>query len=177
MQQPSPLWIFGYGSLIWRADFPYVERVPAIIDGYVRRFWQGSADHRGIPENPGRVVTLHRAPKSVCWGMAYRIDPALAEDVLVQLDYREKGGYDRLAIELLIDGSKQTGLTYFATPENPDYLGESALPDMVEQIMNAVGPSGTNIEYVLRLEEALLQFDQVDTHVSEIAEQLRHRLN
>ena len=134
MRQPSPLWIFGYGSLIWRADFPYVERVPATIDGYVRRFWQGSADHRGIPENPGRVVTLQHSPKSICWGMAYRIDPALADAVLEQLDYREKGGYDRLTIELLIDGSKQMGLTYFATPENSDYLGESALTEMVEQM-------------------------------------------
>jgi cation transport protein ChaC len=177
MQQPSPLWIFGYGSLIWRADFPYVERVPATINGYVRRFWQGSADHRGIPENPGRVATLHHSPESVCWGMAYRIDPALAEDVLKHLDYREKGGYDQLAIELLIDGNKRMGLTYFATPENPDYLGESALSEMVEQIMHAAGPSGTNIEYVLRLEEALLQFNQVDPHVSEIAEQLRNQLS
>jgi len=176
MQQEAPLWIFGYGSLIWRADFPYIERAPAAINGYVRRFWQGSADHRGVPEYPGRVVTLHASPASTCWGIAYRIDPLRIPEVLAHLDYREKGGYNRLQIDLAIAGNTHPGLTYFATPGNPDYLGESSLHEMVDQITQAVGPSGTNVEYVLRLEEALITMGVVDEHVSEIAEKLRELL-
>ncbi len=176
MPHESPLWIFGYGSLIWRADFPYEERAPAAIDGYVRRFWQGSADHRGVPEHPGRVVTLHASRGSTCWGVAYRIDPNQAEAVLAHLDYREKGGYERLQINLNIRGRKQSGLTYFATPGNPDYLGESPLHEIVEQIQQASGPSGTNVEYVIRLEEALSAMGVVDRHVSDIADKLSERL-
>jgi len=177
MQKEPPLWIFGYGSLIWRADFPFVERAPAVINGYVRRFWQGSSDHRGNPEYPGRVVTLLAAPDHSCWGMAYRIAPGLSEEVLEHLDYREKGGYDRLEIEVGIGDGKYPGLTYFATPDNPEYLGKSDLNEMVEQIMNAVGPSGTNIDYVLSLDEALTRLRVSDPHVSKIASKLRSRLD
>jgi cation transport regulator ChaC len=40
------LWIFGYGSLVWRPAFPFAERRGAWI-GFARRFWQSSTDHRG----------------------------------------------------------------------------------------------------------------------------------
>ena len=50
------LWLFGYGSLIYKAGFDYIERAPATIEGWVRRYWQGSHDHRGPP----RLDSVHR---------------------------------------------------------------------------------------------------------------------
>ena len=87
-------WIFGYGSLIWKPNLPHIEARWALLKGWERRFWQGSPDHRGTPELPGRVLTLRPNPAVSCLGMAYCLDPQHEQATLAQLDHREKAGYD-----------------------------------------------------------------------------------
>lgn len=154
------LWIFGYGSLVWRPAFAHRVRRPARVQGFARRFWQGSTDHRGVPGAPGRVVTLVREVGAHCLGMAYHVSPADVDAVIARLDHREKGGYERVEAELHFDDgnepARSPGLLYLATPGNPNYLGPATLEDVARQVLGAAGPSGPNVEYVLRLAEALL---------------------
>ncbi len=104
-------WIFGYGSLIYKPPPHYDIRLPGYIEGYIRRFWQSSSDHRGTPESPGRVVTLvdqetlgklgvknHELVDGDCktWGVAYHILPEKVEEVKEYLDIREQDGYSAL---------------------------------------------------------------------------------
>ena len=161
-------WVFGYGSLIWRVDFPYEEEQPAYIKGWVRRFWQGSTDHRGVPGAPGRVVTLIEDATALCHGAAYRIEASLAAQVLAELDHRERGGYERLDIALDLDGDPASGLTYVATPGNRNYLGPAPLEEVAMQVRAARGPSGDNREYVVRLAASLREMRQEDAHVFEL---------
>lgn len=146
------VWLFGYGSLIYKVDFPYLEQRPASIRDWARRFWQGSHDHRGTPESPGRVVTLIEQPGAVCKGMAYRVSPKVFE----YLDVREKNGYLRFSTTMTFDnGSHAEGLVYIATEDNEAFLGEAPEADIARQIALASGPSGANSEYLLRLAESL----------------------
>jgi glutathione-specific gamma-glutamylcyclotransferase len=163
------LWVFGYGSLIWRPDMPYVEARTARLHGWMRRFWQGSHDHRGVPEAPGRVVTLLPSADDYCDGVAYLVEGHTAQNVLSQLDYREKNGYARHDVVLHDhNGTTFRALVYIATEENFAYLGPAEVNEIVDQIACSHGPSGANSEYLLALAEALRQLRADDAHVFEL---------
>lgn len=158
----DPVWLFGYGSLIFKADFPFLERRPASIRNWARRFWQGSHDHRGTVTAPGRVVTLIAEQDAVCEGMAYRISP----DVFDHLDFREKNGYLRVTTSIHFAGSGQTrGLIYIAGEDNEAFLGPTSEIDIARQIARATGPSGPNRDYLLELATALRRLNENDPHV------------
>ena len=168
------LWIFGYGSLLWRPAFPFAERRGCWITGFARRFWQGSTDHRGVPGAPGRVVTLEHAEGERCFGAAYRIKETDGDEVLANLDHRERGGYERLSLPLSFsDGDVASGLVYIATPRNPNYLGPAPVASIAAQVTCAQGPSGANAEYVLRLAESLRELGFADEHVFELERLVR----
>ena len=165
----TSLWLFGYGSLIYKADFPYLERKPARIHHWARRFWQGSHDHRGTPQQPGRVVTLVEAPGAVCEGMAYQITP----EEFAHLDFREKNGYLRTLTEIEFrDGSQAQGVVYVANRDNAAFLGAASELEIAQHIARCEGPSGNNRDYLLQLAQALRQLDEQDEHVFAIERHL-----
>jgi cation transport regulator ChaC len=174
----GPLWIFGYGSLVWRPAFPHVERHAGYVRGFARRFWQGSTDHRGVPGAPGRVVTLLPAGQDQrCWGTVYRVEPGSEGEVLAGLDHREQGGYARERVDVTHAGGQISGvLVYLATPANPEWLGDAPDHQIAAQILASVGPSGANVEYLLRLQDALVEMGGADDHVASLASLVRGML-
>ena len=159
------VWLFGYGSLIYLVDFPYLDARPASINGWSRRFWQGSHDHRGTATNPGRVVTLIEEIDALCGGIAYLVEAP----VFRQLDEREKNGYLRLSTDMTFDdGSHASGLIYIATANNEAYLGEASELEIARQICAAAGASGANSDYLLDLAIALRELGLEDSHVFDI---------
>ena len=129
----QPSWVFGYGSLIWKQDFPYLESRPGRISGWARRFWQGSHDHRGLDHDPGRVVTLVAAPAEHCDGRAFLVEP----EVFEHLDHREKNGYERISVEIMLE----SGGVYRACESNEAFLGPAPMDEMAAQINRCVRPS------------------------------------
>ncbi len=182
---PYSRWLFAYGSLIWRPDFEPEATRRGYVRGWARRFFQGSEDHRGVPGSPGRVVTLVPNAGARCWGKAYLLSERHWQRVVSALDVREQGGYRQLwlpfhAVEPASSAAAPEpgppaaqALVYVATEHNPHYLGPAPLEEMARQIAVSHGPSGSNADYVLLLDEALRSMRCRDPHVQQLAARVR----
>ena len=169
MTPDGPTWVFGYGSLIWKQGFPFLDARRGFITGWSRRFWQGSHDHRGLPQAPGRVVTLIAEADARCHGRAFLVEPP----VFAHLDHREKNGYERVAVDIHFADGPARGVVYRAPEDNPAFLGPAPLDAMAEQIRNSSGPSGSNRDYLLQLARALRELEVADAHVFALEARLR----
>lgn len=148
----DPVWIFGYGSLMWRPGFEAVERVPATVHGWRRAFCIYSTHHRGNDRRPGLVLALDRG--GACRGMAFRLKPGTEAATLAYLRAREQvnGVYREAHIAArLEDGSHReiAAIAYVAERTHPSYTGPLSLLRQVRLIRGARGLSGTNIEYLV----------------------------
>uniref|UniRef100_A0A803TKT4 Gamma-glutamylcyclotransferase n=1 Tax=Anolis carolinensis TaxID=28377 RepID=A0A803TKT4_ANOCA len=149
----SPLWVFGYGSLVWRPGFEFASRKVGYIRGYSRRFWQGDTFHRA----PGRVVTLQEDYNGCTWGVAYELRGDQVAASLKYLNVREAvlGGYVTKLVKFYPQEEESEepilALVYIATPQNPSYLGPASEEDIAAQIIVSSGRAGHNIEYLLQL--------------------------
>jgi len=164
--------IFAYGSLLFRPGFSYLSRERAVLQGFARSFSQASPDHRGTIELPGRVLTLvERAGASTVGAVYYVAAPA--EQLLQELDYRERAGYRRVTLEVMLDVGAVRAVTWIAPPGNEHDVGQMPLAELAAHMRVSAGPSGRNDDYVFQLEAALAQLGGADPFVSELSELLR----
>jgi cation transport protein ChaC len=154
----AELQVFGYGSLMWRPDFPHIDLVPATLYGYHRAFCIRSTHYRGTRENPGLVLGLDRG--GMCHGRMFRVKPEHAAEVAENLHRREMvtGVYEPRWLKLRLEnGRTATALAYVADRNHPQYAGKLEVAEIARRIRRAIGRTGSNVEYlrntVLHLEE------------------------
>ncbi|SMQ50272.1 unnamed protein product [Zymoseptoria tritici ST99CH_3D7] len=192
----SDLWLFGYGSLIWKPPPHFDLRVPGYIEGYVRRFWQARFDRRVctlIDRQLWETLTdQHASAPPRTWGAAYRIPSKHVPEVKEYLDIREINGYSIQYVPFHPQSSSNQPLTpndsnsslppgeikclvYIGLPDNPQFLGPQDPQALAEHIVDSRGPSGENKDYLYQLDEALrgLSRDSGDEHVSDLARRCR----
>lgn len=164
--------IFAYGSLLFRPGFSYLARERAVLQGFARSFSQASPDHRGTPERPGRVLTLVERVGASTVGAVYYVD-APAQQLLQELDYRERAGYQRVTLEVVLGAGTLHAVTWIARPGNEHDVGQLPLVELAAHMRVSVGPSGRNDDYVFQLEAALVELGGADPFVSELSALLR----
>jgi glutathione-specific gamma-glutamylcyclotransferase len=169
------LWVFGYGSLMWRPGFDYVERVPARLIGLHRALCVYSFVHRGTPERPGLVLGLDRG--GMCRGIAFRVTAAARAATVAYLRAREQVTTVYLEnirrIQLEEPARRQVrALCFIVDRSHVQYAGRLSLAECVHHVRQGHGSSGANRDYVIETVQALeaLGYRETDLHL--VAERL-----
>ncbi len=147
----SDLWVFGYGSLMWRPGFGHAESHPALLRGAHRSLCVYSVVHRGTEQRPGLVLGLDAGGS--CRGIAFRVD---ARDAPATLEYlREREQTTNVYREAhrpvaLLDGSKRKvdALCFLVERTHPQYAGRLPVTEQAELVREGHGASGNNVDYV-----------------------------
>lgn len=170
------LWVFAYGSLMWRPGFTFRERLPARVTGLHRSLCVYSFVHRGTPERPGLVLGLDRG--GACRGIAYRV---AATERITTIDYlraREQVTkvYRETVRSVLLIGKPERrvdALCYVVDRGHPQYAGRLALTKQLHFIRQAHGQSGPNRDYVLATVAELELLGCRDPELHRLAENLK----
>jgi len=147
--EQRPEWIFGYGSLMWRPGFPFVEQQTATLQGYHRAFCIQSHHYRGTPEYPGLVLGLDRGGS--CTGTAFRVTDQDWDNVVAYLNERELIGYayEPRVLPIILDERSVPAYTFVADSDHEHYAGNQGLEKSAEIIMGASGIMGRNCDYLI----------------------------
>jgi cation transport protein ChaC len=170
------LWVFGYGSLMWRPDFAFSERVPARVVGLHRSLCVYSFVHRGTPERPGLVLGLDRG--GACRGIAFRVAAAERAATLAYLRAREQvtAAYRETVRTIWLAGKPERrvdAVCYVVDRGHPQYAGRLSLEQQLHLVRQGHGHSGANRDYVLAAVAALEAFGCRDRELHLLAERLR----
>jgi cation transport protein ChaC len=145
------LWVFGYGSLMWRPGFEFIEQVPARLIGEHRALCVYSFDHRGTPEKPGLVLGLDRG--GACRGIAFRVAAGLRDHTVDYLRGREQTTHvyrEVMRSVWLQDDARQrvSALAYVVDRGHVQYAGRLSLAEQLRYVQQGHGRSGNNRDYV-----------------------------
>jgi cation transport protein ChaC len=172
---PEDLWVFAYGSLIWRPGFAHEERVSARLIGAHRALCVHSFVHRGTPEHPGLVLGLDHG--GTCLGIAYRVAARQRAATLAYLRAREQvtNVYLERVRPVVLIGHAETripAVCYVVDRSHPQYAGKLSLGEQLHIVRHAHGKSGANRDYVLATVHALEAMGCRDRELHLLAQRL-----
>jgi cation transport protein ChaC len=170
----TELWVFGYGSLIWRPGFPFLERRIARLTGAHRALCVYSWVHRGTPEQPGLVLGLDRG--GTCRGLAFRVAAEERANVIAYLREREQVTavyLERMREIRFEDGSATQALTFMVDRNHGQYAGKLDPDTELRIVAQAAGQSGANRDYVINTAAHLAELGMPDARLDLLAERLR----
>src|ERR1700761_3552541 len=169
------LWVFGYGSLMWRPGFEYLEKVPARLIGEHRALCVYSFVHRGTPEKPGLVLGLDRG--GACRGVAFRVAEKHRAETVAYLRAREQvtSVYREVMRSVWLENSARqrvSALAYVVDRGHVQYAGRLSLAEQLRHVRQGHGRSGINRDYVLATVAAIEAAGFRDMPLHQLAQML-----
>jgi cation transport protein ChaC len=173
--ESGDLWVFGYGSLMWRPGFAHRERVPARLVGLHRALCVFSYVHRGTPERPGLVLGLDRG--GMCRGIAFRVAASARSETIAYLRSREQVTtvYVETMRQIELEDDKRRkvrALCYAVDRSHVQYAGRLPLAESLHHVRQGHGRSGPNRDYVLETVRALEALGYRESELHLLAERL-----
>jgi glutathione-specific gamma-glutamylcyclotransferase len=174
-EDSGDLWVFGYGSLMWRPGFAYLDSMPARLVGLHRALCVFSFVHRGTPERPGLVLGLDRG--GMCRGIAFRVAAVRRAETIDYLRSREQVTTVYLEtmrrIELEDEQKRKVrALCYIVDRSHVQYAGRLSLAESLHHVRQGHGRSGPNRDYVLETVRALEALGYRESELHLLAERL-----
>jgi cation transport protein ChaC len=175
-QGGEDLWVFAYGSLMWRPGFAFLERRRARLLGAHRALCVYSFVHRGTPEKPGLVLGLDRGGN--CRGIAYRVAAAERVATIDYLRAREQVTmvYREALRSVWLDDDPQrrvAALCYLVDRGHEQYAGRLTLEQQLHYVRQGHGRSGHNRDYVLAAVKEIEAQGYRDEQLHLLAERLK----
>jgi cation transport protein ChaC len=156
--EDGAIWVFGYGSLMWRPGFPHLEATSAVLAGYARSYCIWSEHHRGTTARRGLVLGLAPAPERRCEGRAFRVSEDAWPETAAYLEERELTGYAYRPghLPVALEGGRVARAHCFvADADHPHYAGRVPPDDAARIILAARGEAGLNRDYLINTVQAL----------------------
>ena len=172
----ADLWVFGYGSLMWRPGFPYAEAIPAHLEGAHRSLCVYSVVHRGAPGRPGLVLGLDVG--GACRGIAFRVEAGSVHRVRHYLRAREQvtSVYREVMRSVWLENAARervSALAYVVDRGHGQYAGRLSLAEQMRFVRQGHGQSGANRDYVIATVKAIEAEGFRDTQLHQLALMLR----
>jgi cation transport protein ChaC len=169
------LWVFGYGSLMWRPGFAFLEQVPARLIGEHRALCVYSFVHRGTPEKPGLVLGLDRG--GACRGIAFRVAADKRDETIAYLREREQvtSVYREVTRSVWLENEARervSALVYVVDRGHVQYAGRLSLQEQLRHVRQGHGQSGANRDYVISTVKAIEAQGFRDTRLHRLATML-----
>nr|WP_242444366.1 gamma-glutamylcyclotransferase [Advenella sp. S44] len=170
---PDNVWVFGYGSLIWRPEFEFQECRLATLHGYHRALCLWSSVNRGTPERPGLVFGLDQGGK--CEGKVFKLRPDALEQEFRALWKREmvSGAYIPTWTHCATEQGTVRALAFIMDRENHAYAKDLTFEETLQIILNATGQNGPCPEYVIETAHALSDANIQDHALFKLADTLK----
>jgi cation transport protein ChaC len=171
------VWVFGYGSLIWKPEFDFVERRPATLPGHHRALCLWSRINRGTPELPGLVFGLEAGGE--CHGMAFRLAACSVAPIFETLWRREMstGAYHPSWIDCQTTDGTVKALAFVIDQAGPAYVSEPHEDALIEIVLRASGIYGSCLDYVTQTADALEAVGIRDARLTALVARLKMKIH